>query len=53
MDIANLLRQLLTIVLILGDFNLRHPLWGDSIVSQKARFLVSLLDVYSLGYLNS
>lgn len=53
MDLDDLFRQLPSPVVVLGDFNIRHPLWGDSITSPNANILVDLLPKYSLGCLNS
>src|SRR5678815_1306876 len=52
-DLADLFKQLPAPVVILGDFNLRHPLWGDSVTSSKSKILIDLLTPFSLGCLNT
>ncbi|WP_369123698.1 hypothetical protein, partial [Clostridioides difficile] len=47
-----MVRQLPPPLLLLGDFNLRHPLWGDSVTPPHAHFLTSLLPAFSLSCLN-
>ena len=52
-DLAEILKQLPPPILLLGDFNIRHPLWGDHITSPNSNILVDLLNPFSLGCLNS
>lgn len=46
-DFNALFRQLTPPVVILGYFNLTHPLWDDSVTSAKAQILVNFLDPFS------
>ena len=52
-DLQELFEQLPPPVVLLGDFNIRHPMWGDSVTSPNANILVDLLPKFSLGCLNS
>ena len=52
-DLFSLFRSLPAPLLVLGDFNIRHPLWGDSVSSHNADWLLSALQEFSLGCLNS
>ena len=49
----NLFQQLPSPVLILMDFNILNPLWGDSEEDAMSNSLIDLMDTYSLGCLNS
>ena len=40
-------------LLVVGDFNCRHTLWGDSVVSSRGRSLVNFLQGFDLVLLNS
>ena len=51
-DLVELFRQLPSPRLILGDLNLRHPLWGDSIVSPRSPWILDLMETFELGCLN-
>ena len=51
-NLVSLVRQLSPLLLPLGDFNLRHPLWSDSVTSPHAHFLTSLLPAFILSCLN-
>ena len=52
-DLIDLFRSLPPPMLVLGDFNLRHPLWGDSITSPNAGLILDILQDFSLGCLNT
>lgn len=52
-DLIHLLAQLPKPVLILGDFNLRHPLSGDSGTSSDTDWLIDCMHLFALSYLNS
>jgi ribonuclease HI len=51
-DFQQLLSQLPPPVLLVGDFNLRHTLWGDTVNSPIAEKLIPLLFQYSYTCLN-
>ena len=42
-DLENLISQLPAPFLLLGDFNARSPLWGDSVTNAKGRVIETLL----------
>ena len=52
-DLQHLLSQLPPPLLLVGDFNLRHTLWGDTVDSPMADNLISLLSQFSLSCLNN
>ena len=52
-DIVDLLHQLPRPFLILGDFNSRHQLWGDTVSNQKGRMISSLIENEEIGFLNT
>ena len=39
-DLVELLRQLPEPFLLVGDFNIRHPIWGDTVASPNAAMLL-------------
>ena len=47
-DLISLVRQLPPPLLLLGDFNLHHPLCGDTVTSPYGHFLTSQLPAFSL-----
>lgn len=49
----NLLSQLQPPLLVVGDFNCRHTLWGDSIVNSRGRSLEHFLSTIDLSILNN
>ena len=51
-QLIDLIQQLPPPFLILGDFNARHPLWGDSIINNKGNVIESLLNAGLCGVLN-
>ena len=51
-DLVFLVHHLPPPLLIPGDFNLHHPLWGDSVTSPHAHSLSSLIPAFSLNCLN-
>ena len=52
-DLVELLRQLPEPFLLVGDFNIRHPSWGDTVASSNAAMLFSVTSDFSLYCLNS
>ena len=52
-DLVNLLRQLPEPFLLVGDFNIRHPSWGDMAASSNTAMLHSVTSDFSLCCLNS
>ena len=52
LDLWNLFQQLPPPVLVMGDFNMRHPTWGDDVSSPEADWLLNIMDVFQLGCLN-
>ena len=51
-QLTDLIRQLPPPFLLLGDFNARHPLWGDAVANPKGRIVESLLTDGTCGILN-
>ena len=52
-DLVELLHQLSEPFLLVGDFNIRHPSWGDTVASPNAAMLLSVASDFSLCCLNS
>ena len=52
-DLKSLIHQLPQPFLILGDFNGRHPLWGDIITNPRGNQLSTIIENESVGLLNS
>ena len=40
-------------IIVVGDFNCRHTLWGDSVITSRGRSLASFLHDHNLTLLNS
>ena len=53
LPVSELLHQLLEPFLLVGDFNIRHPSWGDTVASPNAAMLFSVISDFSLCCLNS
>ena len=51
-DLVGLLHQLPEPFLLVGDFNIRHPSWGDTVTSANAAMILSLTSEFSLCCLN-
>jgi ribonuclease HI len=51
-ELTHLIDQLPTPVILLGDFNSRHPLWGDIKMSHMANTLIRTFSLNSLEILN-
>ena len=45
--------SLLSPILLVGDFNVRHPLWGNTVTSPRAADLLGVTSQFSLSCLNS
>ena len=52
-DLNNLIRQLPAPFLILGDFNARHPSWGDIVANARGNLLSSFVEDEDICVLNS
>ena len=52
-DIQNLINQLPTPFLLLGDLNAHNPLWGGRILDAKGRILEEILDKNDITILNN
>ena len=52
-QLEDLVAQLPTPYLLVGDFNARHPLWGDTLCNQKGRIVESLIDSTPCSILNN
>ncbi|KAG7174159.1 RNA-directed DNA polymerase from transposon BS-like 1, partial [Homarus americanus] len=52
-DLVSLIRQLPFPSLILGDFNGRHTLWGDTIVNPRGDLIASIIEEMDLGIFNT
>lgn len=52
-DPNNILRDLPSSFILLGDFNGQHPLWGDCTTNSRGILLASFIDNVELEALNS
>lgn len=52
-DLARLVHDLPSPLILLGDFNGRHPLWGDCTVNPRGVLVASLIEEEELGVFNS
>ena len=52
-DITNLLNNLPKPFLLLGDFNGRHPLWGDIVANGRGNALSAIIERHDVGLLNT
>ena len=52
-EITTLLRQLPRPFLLLGDFNGRHPLWGDITTNNRGNILSTVIEREDVGLLNT
>ncbi|KAK3887520.1 hypothetical protein Pcinc_008375 [Petrolisthes cinctipes] len=52
-DLNHLVRDLPSPFILLGDFNGRHPLWGDSSVNPRGVLFASFIEDEGLGVLNT
>lgn len=53
LDITNLLEQVPKPVLLIGDMNAHHPLWGSSKISSRGKVLEAVIEEYNLTVLNN
>lgn len=51
-ELKDLLNQLPKPLIIVGDFNSRHPLWGDIVSTYVSEHLITLMDEFDLNILN-
>ena len=51
-DIVQLLNQLPPPIILMGDFNSRHPLWGDIKVTHLANAIISVINNYPMELMN-
>ena len=49
-DLVELLRQLPGPFLLVGDFNISHPSWGDTVASPNAAMLLSVTLVFLFAF---
>ena len=47
-DLVELLLQLPEPLLLVGDFSIRHPSWGDTVASPNAAMMLSVTSDFSL-----
>jgi len=52
-DLSSLISQLPTPFVLMGDFNARNPLWGDSEINEKGRLIEDLLLDHDISILNN
>ena len=52
-SIRSLIEELPEPFLLLGDFNGRHPLWGDIVTNARGNLISSLLEEMELGLFNT
>ena len=51
-DINQLLTQLPAPIILMGDFNSRHPLWGDRTSTHLANEIIDVIDNYPMELMN-
>ena len=52
-DLINILSQLPSPFLLMGDFNARHPLWGDVTRNQKGSIIENIIGTTNISILNT
>ena len=52
-DLTSLLHQLPPPFLLLGDFNGRHPLWGDIVTNSRGNSIATIIEREDVGLLNT
>src|SRR5215470_16663587 len=52
-DLENLIKQLQPPIILVGDFNIRHPMWGDTSTSPNANIVVDLITKHDMVCMNS
>ena len=52
-EIINLVNQLPKPFLLLGDFNSRHPMWGDIVANSKGNLISSIIENEDISFLNT
>ena len=49
----DLIKQLQPPIYLVGDFNIRHPMWRDTSTSSNANIVIELITKHNLGCMNS
>ena len=52
-DLDNVIRQLPRPFLLLGDFNGRHPMWGDTVSNTRGNIIYPFIEDQELAVLNT
>ena len=52
-DLEDVIKQLQPPIILVGDFNIRHPMWGDTVTSPNANIVVDLITKHNLVCMNS
>src|SRR5215469_2632770 len=52
-DLEDLIKQLEPHFIFVGDFNIRHPMWGDTSTSPNANIVIDLIAKHNLVCMNS
>ena len=52
-NITSLFNQLPPPFLVVGDFNSRHPLWGDNTTNDRGRVMINFIERYRACFLNN
>src|SRR5215469_3591336 len=52
-DLEDLIKLLQPPIILFGDFNIRHPMWGDTSTSPNANIVIDLITKHNLVCMNS
>ena len=52
-DLEDLVKQLKPLIILVGDFNIRHPMCGDTSTSPNANIVIDLITKHNLVSMNS
>ena len=52
-DLEDLIKQFQPPIILVGDFNIRHPMWGDTSTSPNANIVIEQMTKHNLICMNS
>src|SRR5215469_6736857 len=52
-DLEDLVKQLKPLIILVGDFNIRHPMCGDTSTSPNANIVIELITKHNMVCMNS
>src|SRR5215469_2817167 len=52
-DLEDLIKQLQPPIILVGDFNILHPMWGDNSTSPNANIVIELIAKHNMVCINS